>query len=609
MASNEGRGDIRNVITSFISWLGRLLANFFYRSQPLEELPIVTSGSQQTMALLEAFRAEDHGAQGRSLLLPAYEIEIDCDLLASSHGSAHARTLARRHHPEEPNTDLQSERRIRSATTPISFGRALKQTNVVAVAREKPLSNYPTGFRWTAPITRPEDWEQPQVKATPTIRPAANINADTGIGDLGMRRGFKGKPLIFTPPATDSMWSRSSLFLSLPRGFNFSPRSSSVTSLDGAPSSPRTPLEAVANRMRSVSVSVVSWSSSSKPPVPTLNEIPQDLQDLYDTTDPFASTGDTFFVLSSDPDDVPAPDLSNFGLYRRCGMVTRKQSCIGQKNAPSLEGLHKAFVNARMKTTIYDMSTADVVHVPARMAIPVAQIAAAAAAAASLRVPAGQDTGEAATSPTIVLTPTTPPVRELADENKEQFGENLSVANLVDSVTPVARPEEPPADSLAFEETSSKPLEKVHKAPKSTFAEIQNVAPSPPGPVQREVNRLNWLATQPAVPPVVLRANAGLANFEPQIFKYADFPKVVYDTTHSSSPCSTPIPFPGTDTFLPCPTEPVQRRSSLRPLVLPARVASRMSVRIGPIPLEEPERRSEAMEGIIALLDIGLATP
>ncbi|KAG6862299.1 hypothetical protein C0995_015996 [Termitomyces sp. Mi166 len=522
------------------------------------------SGSQQTMALLEAFHAEDHHhSQGsQSELTPVIPY------------IARPRPHGRRHHLAGPNLD--PPRLICSTTSP----KKTKSFSLIPVARDKPLSNYPTAFRWTAPITRPEHDNQE------SLRDACPLDDDddkvhSGIGNLGQRRGFKGKPL------TVSNWSRSSLFLSLPRGLNFSPRSSSITSLDGAfPSSPRTPLEAVANRMRSVSVSVVSWSSGVKTPV---LEVSQDLQDLYDASDPFASHGDTFFAFMTDVSTVPTPDLCQLGLYKQHGM-TRKQSCIVKKkkkkrNTLPQAALHQAFTNARMKTTIYDMSTADVV--PARVTISVARNI-------SLDVPKrGPDVVDgivAVASPTIVLTaPPSPTIQEV-DKDKTNLANEPPV--LDDTHEFLGKTREPGSEE-----------ENENKAPRSALAEFRNT------PFEQNQQDISELTTQPT--PVLSAASDclgddGLANVQFPTFPYAEFPKVVYETC---GPCNDDalVPFPGV-ADIPTPCSPISvPRSYLRPLVLPARVASRLSTRIAPVP-EDNTGRSQALEGIIALLDVGFTT-
>ncbi|KAG6857280.1 hypothetical protein H0H87_007113 [Tephrocybe sp. NHM501043] len=704
MPSNETRGDIRKAITSFIFWLARLLASLFKRPQPLEELPIVASGSQQSIALLQGLQAGDYNSQVYVL-------------------APHPRFPARRHHLEA-NTNLQSDKktfRDRPATLPINgIG-----TTPIAVTREKPLSNYPTGFRWTAPITRPEDdWDR--IKSPAAVRsPTDKLQVHNGIGDLGTRRGFKGKPLIFSPPATNSMWSRSSMFLSLPKGFNFSPRSSSVTSLDGSvPSSPRTPLEAMASRMRSASVSVVSsWSSGSKTPVPTINEIDQDLQDLYDSTDPFDAFGETsFFVESTDPETISFVDRCNFGVYRKYGVTVtrRKQSGVAKKNATlDLDGLHKAFTNARMETAIYDLLTVDVT-MPARAVIPVIRevavspasldapghewdvmdisVAAAASPTIVLTGPAQDliiedqkqigeelvppvsldapgyewdvmDISAAAASPAIVLTePTTPPVLNLVNEGKMQISQELFVThdpvptheelwdndkkteeieaemqnteatdapayewgNVMDISAAAASPTivltGPTTQSADEDEqkiceeasvtnepapTPEETLAEDHqmKLPRTAFAEIQNTEATP-FQVQSEVHAPVFQpvgAIRFSDPPTPACVGAALPSFVPQPFEYARFPKVMYEPgCGPKTDNATPTLFPGDTVDMklqstPSPTTAAQQRSSIRPLVLPAKVASCSSPSIEPLS-EGISDRLEALEGIIALL-------
>lgn len=456
---------------------------------------------------------------------------------------------------------------IRSATSP---GKP-KSASSIPVARDKLLSNYPAAFRWTAPITRPEDsdWESMM----------DGDRVQSGLGNLGQRRGFKGKPL------TVRKWSQSSSFLSLPRGLNLTPRSSSIASLDGAfSSSPRTPLGSMASRMRSVSLSVVSWSSGVKAP---LQEVTQGLQELYDVSDPFASPGNTFFVLITDASTVPLHDPCQLGFYRQNGM-TRNRSCIA-KNVP-----HSAFTNARMKTTIYDLSTADIV--PARTGVPAIRKN----VIANLKV-AESDVADGTTatnSPTIVLTAPPSPTEQQVDKDKTKLGGELSAELDVLKV--------PDNRRRILEERETRLIE-ASKVPRSALAAIGN-STSSSEQNQQDINGLTTPQSRcvlSVLPATGCFGDDGFVDVQLPDFKYAEFPKVVYEPCRPSDDAAL-VPFPGcTDTLAPCSFDSApKRRSSLRPLVLPARVASRLSARIALVP-EDDTSRSQGLEGIIALLDVG----
>ncbi|KAG6891743.1 hypothetical protein C0992_006163 [Termitomyces sp. T32_za158] len=436
-----------------------------------------------------------------------------------------------------------------------------RSSRSMPVARDKLLSDYPAAFRWTAPASRPEDndWE-------------SGDEVQGGIGNLGQRRGFKGNPL------TVRKWSQSSSFLSLPRGLNLTPGSSSRASLDGSfPPSPRTPLEAMASRMRSVSVSVVSWSSGSKTPLP---EVTQDLQELYDASDPFASPGNTFFASTADTNAVSLYDPCQLEFYRNNGMA-RKRSCMA-KNVPPQDVLHSAFTNARMKTTIYDLSTADIV--PARIGAPVTRKT----LIASMHVPESDiaDGITAANSPTIVLTAPSSLNVQQADQDETTLAEELPV-------------------EVELPERVLEEREGPGKGSRPALAAIGNTAS-----YQEAINKLT--TPQPAHVVSVLPApgcfsNNDFANVQLPAFPYAEFPKVVYETCRLRYEDAL-VPFPGcADTMAPCSDSPSKQRSSLRPLVLPARVASRLSARIVPV-LEDGTGRSQKLDGIIALLDVATST-
>ncbi|KAG5734882.1 hypothetical protein E4T56_gene7641 [Termitomyces sp. T112] len=515
------------------------------------------TGSQQTMALLQAFDAEDQVSARPRL----------------------------QHHRTGPDLRPPIEKRlILSPISPIKT----KSFSSIPIAREKPLSDYPTAFRWTAPVTRPEDDNWESVANASPLSDGDKVH----IGNLGQRRGFKGKPL------TVSKWSRSSSFLSLPKGLNFSPNSSSRTSLDGtSPCSPRTPLEAVANRMRSVSVSVVSWSSGVKAPV---SEVPQDLQDLYGKSDPFASHGNTFFAFLTDVHiTATKSEIYQLGFYKR-NRRPRKQSCLVKKNTPLQAVPHPAFTNARMKSTIYDLSTADVA--PARVTVPVSRNT----VADTLDVPEkSSDVADGiitVKSPTIVLTAPPSPTMQEADKDEPKFVDELPVSE---------NTHELPGNSQQISEGRIIGLElkETNNAPRSALVEVRNTIP----PVEQNQHEISVLATQPTSVLSILPANdcisnGGHANIQLPTFQYAEFPKVMYETCIRQCD-DVPVPLPGDADALPsCPPIPTpQHRSSLRPLALPARVASRLSARITLIP-EDDTGRSQALEGIIALLDVGITS-
>ncbi|KAG5653632.1 hypothetical protein H0H81_011734 [Sphagnurus paluster] len=106
----------------------------------------------------------------------------------------------------------------------------------------------------------------------------------------------------------------------------------------------------------------------------TLYEIPEELQDFYDQTDPFAISGEACFtpgILVTEP--VPPPNLCDFGPYRRFPW-THKRTASLTRHASFRRLLITTSVKNKsiMKTTIYDLSTADVV--PNRLSVAVRDV-------------------------------------------------------------------------------------------------------------------------------------------------------------------------------------------------------------------------------------------
>ncbi|KAG6813671.1 hypothetical protein H0H92_008519 [Tricholoma furcatifolium] len=356
----------------------------------------------------------------------------------------------------------------------------------------------------------------------------------------------------------------------------FSPRSASSTaSLD----SPCTPLEAVANRVRSVSVSVVSWSSGSKSPVPTVNNIPQDLQELYNDLDPFSYPGESFFPPTSAVDAVPANDtyLSHLDLYKECGL-SRKQSCVSKKSTVLAPRLHLSFTNARMKTTIYDMSTADIV--PTRATISVARTL------VSQEVPRHDeekpvDIVLSAASPTIVLTAPPSPTTIVKEHTRETVDNSVRKKNLQVFEEGVSN------KKSALRQT---PLGAVRTASRCALGHVSNT-PIPDNNQGEDILVIGPTLTNTS------------DNFEPYIFKYATFPEVTYHPRLSSINAPSSSPFLGDMNCLePYTASPeFERKHPLRQLVLPQQVAKRLSERT------KEAHLSNGLEGIIALLDEELA--
>ena len=180
---------------------------------------------------------------------------------------------------------------------------------------------------------------------------------DADLADLGKRRGFKGTPL-----STSSLSLKSSL-LFLPPSFSLL----NVRSLVDWPPSPRSPLEAVTNIIKNRKSLV--------------RDISQDLQDFYDDADPFCTFGDSFFPPSVSFGIVPTGNIDNLSLYHQDQKqqqqqppppplskqsLKRKSSFGNLKSTVSTPPLKRKLFT--MKTTIYDISVADVPAKPLRAA-------------------------------------------------------------------------------------------------------------------------------------------------------------------------------------------------------------------------------------------------
>jgi len=182
---------------------------------------------------------------------------------------------------------------------------------------------------------------------------------DVDLGGLGKRRGFKGSPL-----STSSLSLKSSL-LFLPPSLSLL----TVRSLIDWPPSPRSPLEAVTNMIKNRKSLV--------------RDISQDLQDFYDDADPFCTFGDSFFPPSVSFDVVPTGNIDNLSAYHQDQKQQQPPPPPPLSNRPLKQSLKlkTSFGNFKsvstcpskrkpfaMRTTIYDISVADVPAKPLRAA-------------------------------------------------------------------------------------------------------------------------------------------------------------------------------------------------------------------------------------------------
>ncbi|KAF5379713.1 hypothetical protein D9615_005712 [Tricholomella constricta] len=380
----ECYGYIASTIYSFLSWL---LASFLGRAHATEELPITTSASHQTMSLLEAFHTDNGNPQGRhcsqvSIKDPSPRFDSKDEGLHQE-GDRKKTTHASRSKPHNLAFTLCHSITLAEALTVIP-------NDPISEAERPPLNKHSIreaqhqGSDLASFVSRcPSPSSLADSNAGDSdVRGRFSIfqEANSSIADLGKRSGLKGAPLF--PSATGL---RNSLLLALPA--SFSPRSASSFSLDKFPS-PRTPLEAVTQRMRSASTRSLKVTG---------NDISQELQNFYDKVDPFALSGDTCFVSGCSVTLGPKINLYHFEPYRR--RFRTRQRAPSLKEDPSIEELRfAAFLPKKscMKTTIYDMSTVDVA--PNRVSI-----------VRNLSVPRPRAATMPSASPKIILTVTSAP--------------------------------------------------------------------------------------------------------------------------------------------------------------------------------------------------------
>ncbi|KAJ7046816.1 hypothetical protein C8F04DRAFT_211007 [Mycena alexandri] len=156
------------------------------------------------------------------------------------------------------------------------------------------------------------DPEQPVAGADDVIPSGLGL---VSIGELGQRRGFKGAPL-FTP---ETARKRSASFLSLSSAFSpktpLTPRPSPSTPRTARPipSTPRTPLATVSNLIRTPTAR--SPAKSPKPVAPQI-DVADELQQYYDTSDPFSVMGESFYEPEIVCTSVPFSNLDKVDGYR-----------------------------------------------------------------------------------------------------------------------------------------------------------------------------------------------------------------------------------------------------------------------------------------------------
>ncbi|KAF8071613.1 hypothetical protein FPV67DRAFT_1482035 [Lyophyllum atratum] len=522
-------GHIGGMIYSFISWLVLpLSSSSLGREKPLPELPIATSNSQPTMALLEAFRAAEHNLQARP----------------------YSRKDAGR--KESTRTEYHSL----SFPTPFVYSAHI-------------TAESPTPFPTMSTCSPTTDSDVEDAKAQERARLSQEIDAK--IGDLGKRRGFKGAPLLFSSTST----SRSSFF-SLPK--NLSPWSASSPAFLDKPSTPRTPLEAVTNRMRSASTKLARIIDKDISPV---------LQGLSGQADPFATSGEPYFSPDVPVGLITSANLCSFEPYCRKSRPHRLTISTKQKSSfedPRDISLKKPL----MKTTIYAMSTSDVA--PARVSV-----------VRSLLVPRSQSV-IIPTSPKIVLTVPSAPSSPVSTSPSamsvyEDYYEDELRVDAAD--LPEAKMNEDEG-SYFIQDPRSQPF--APSRPSSADVYTETSKESLPTQKRTALGDVGNMLPGPAA--VFVDSNLQNEHDSKDLFSVVDIsPANLYDFGHYYEPGKFTVPI-------------ASKRSSLRPLVLPTRVANRASLpatrlsSLNPMvstmeqEAESPsDRRSRELDDIIALLD------
>ncbi|KAJ7449847.1 hypothetical protein FB451DRAFT_1566762 [Mycena latifolia] len=283
-------------------WLARLTATLT-RRPAAPELPLSTL-DLHTHNVVETPRVLEDAAEKEQLVL-------------SSHWQREP-GLSRHRHADE----LPSERKsiVHSSGPQNSHADSSKADEFASLFSISPVlpSPSPSLSMPTPPLIHmspPSAFQSPEVCPS-LFNPKHGSSGDVvtplaSIGELGKRRGFKGAPL-FTP---DTAKRPSASFLSLSSAFSpkfpLSPRPS--------PSTPRTPLSALTNRMRTPTARSPGRSpgKSSKPLAIQMEPpVSEELQQCYDLGDPFSDPGASFFAPEIISATVPLPNLERFDVYR-----------------------------------------------------------------------------------------------------------------------------------------------------------------------------------------------------------------------------------------------------------------------------------------------------
>ncbi|KAJ7709868.1 hypothetical protein B0H17DRAFT_242063 [Mycena rosella] len=319
-------------------WLAKLTASLTRRPAapelPLSTLDLHTHDVVETPSVPEdgTFVLSSHWQREPGLPRHRYADELTSDSRSSAYSSA------------APNSQVDSTKAHEFASLFAVSPTLSPQSPLLATATPPSIHMSPT-YSLQSPEMCTSLLNSEPASSGDVVDPSSCSASElASIGELGKRRGFKGAPL-FTPEAARRP---STSFLSLSSAFSpkfpLSPRPS--------PSTPRSPLSNVTNRMRTSTARSPGRSpAKSSRPLAMQMEPPvsEELQQCYDVGDPFSVVESSFFAPEIVCASVPLPDLERFDVYRT---ATHKAFLVRG---------HKRFSKAiqaasrKRETNVYDM--------------------------------------------------------------------------------------------------------------------------------------------------------------------------------------------------------------------------------------------------------------
>ncbi|KAJ7097892.1 hypothetical protein B0H15DRAFT_627649 [Mycena belliarum] len=313
-------------------WFARMTAALA-RRPAANELPLYTLDPDAAYHIGETLSVPEDAAESERLVLSrpwqrGHGLHRHADEVASERRSS---TLS----SEACNSQLDTSKAGEFASL-FSVSPVLLSQSPVASITSTPLVH----------MSPPTTLQSPDV-CTSLLNPVHDFGGPAttpvaAIGELGKRRGFKGAPLITPDTAKKSSISFLSLSSAFSPKFPISPRPS--------PSTPRTPLSTVTNRIRSSTARSPAKPSAKPSAMKTEPPIPQQLQHSYDLGDPFSVIGASFFIPQTISATVPLRNLESLDVYRA---TTPRTALFRAHKNKAFEGASRR--SCKGETNIYDL--------------------------------------------------------------------------------------------------------------------------------------------------------------------------------------------------------------------------------------------------------------